>query len=139
MVEESRVNGDSEYCRLNRDPDEFNDGDRYYAVNAESLSAHGTIEVRLSHGMLEKGEILMWCRTLIQIADHGGDLTSRVRKLSTFFQRLKIEENPMLRHFILHRVYQYCHANDHCGSRYTLLRDIADPALSERPAEVIAA
>jgi hypothetical protein len=88
--------------------------------------------------MLDKGEILMWCRTLIQIADHGADLTPRVRKLSTFFDRLRIEENPMLRHFILSRVYQYCHANDCCGSRYTLIRDIANPALSE-PAEVIAA
>lgn len=68
VAESRRCGGEGrQYCKRNgpRPPD----GDRYHALNVESIRQHNTLEVRLHHGTVDATKIVNWVYLLTRIVD----------------------------------------------------------------------
>lgn len=89
IVSESRRSGNEgrQFCKRNgpHPPD----GDRYYALNVESVRHHNTLEVRLHHGTTDPTKIINWVFLLTRIVD-GPDLKQTPKTLWKLSETYKL-------------------------------------------------
>lgn len=92
IVHTSRKEGGEGYSYCQEPPEEPNMHDRYMAINATSVSAHKTLEVRLHQGTVNPTKIKNWIRFLLLVVD-GPDVQKVPKSLDAFARRYKVPED----------------------------------------------
>lgn len=94
MVPQTRISGESvRYCKLNTTPTldtQLSNGDRYYAINAQSISEHTTLEVRLHSGTLNAAKVYNWIQVILTAINAPEVLKSKVGSPSEFADTFEV-------------------------------------------------
>lgn len=72
--------------------DEHNSiGERRYGINTNAFKEHGTLEIRMHHGTLNKDELIPWINLLIKIANHKENANKMIGTLEDAVVEFKLD------------------------------------------------